>query len=411
MLFRSQHDLGRVYITDSGSRIDIWRSKTGRSLAGGATLREAAEALRKKLDRDAAAKGGKAAGRYSVRYTVGPDGRREYGVYRRYAGRWRRVRKAADAAAGRRTIADESEALDAEWERWRTLPPERPAHNLPRTPTQTVQTADPDAFDARFGMCGVQWGNWVENDRRGHELAAAAQALEDLAAAVGWNASSLSLGRTLALAFGARGNGGRNAPLAHYEPDLQVIAITKARGAGSLAHEWFHALDYHTAAGCGGRRGRPATELLARENAPTPLGRLLRACGGTLRQSGLAERSRLLDRRRPARRPYWSTTREMAARAFEAWVRRTLARAGVRNDYLVNFHPPEDWTGDPDLEQPYPYPFDSELDEIDVHLRQLAALDPADGQPNAERPAATAGAGQEPAEGPGGPLHAPRRSA
>lgn len=44
----------------------------------------------------------------------------------------------------------------------------------------------------------------------------------------------------LAIAFGARGKG--NA-LAHYEPSRAVINLTKMKGAGSLAHEFGHALD------------------------------------------------------------------------------------------------------------------------------------------------------------------------
>lgn len=44
----------------------------------------------------------------------------------------------------------------------------------------------------------------------------------------------------LGIAFGARGRG---RALAHYESALHVINLTKLKGAGSLAHEWGHALD------------------------------------------------------------------------------------------------------------------------------------------------------------------------
>jgi len=47
----------------------------------------------------------------------------------------------------------------------------------------------------------------------------------------------------LGVAFGARGKGGKNAGFAHYEPSKIVINLTKMSGAGSLAHEWGHALD------------------------------------------------------------------------------------------------------------------------------------------------------------------------
>lgn len=52
----------------------------------------------------------------------------------------------------------------------------------------------------------------------------------------------MSLDGRMALAFGARGGGHA---LAHYEPDRLVISMTKINAAGSLAHEWGHALDHY----------------------------------------------------------------------------------------------------------------------------------------------------------------------
>jgi hypothetical protein len=70
-------------------------------------------------------------------------------------------------------------------------------------------------------------------------------ALLDLAEAIGVPPKALSLNGALAIAFGARGTGGKDAALAHYERDKKVINLTKIRGAGSLAHEWFHAADHY----------------------------------------------------------------------------------------------------------------------------------------------------------------------
>ena len=55
---------------------------------------------------------------------------------------------------------------------------------------------------------------------------------------------------SLAIAFGARGSG---SALAHFEPARNVINLTKLKGAGSLAHEWGHALDFFLGMNCGGR--------------------------------------------------------------------------------------------------------------------------------------------------------------
>jgi len=40
--------------------------------------------------------------------------------------------------------------------------------------------------------------------------------------------------------MGSRGSGNASA---HFEPGAVVINLTKTKGAGTLAHEWFHALD------------------------------------------------------------------------------------------------------------------------------------------------------------------------
>ena len=68
--------------------------------------------------------------------------------------------------------------------------------------------------------------------------------LLDLADVMGIPPKAISLNGELALAFGARGQGLSGAR-AHYERDKVVINLTKMNGAGSLAHEWFHALDHY----------------------------------------------------------------------------------------------------------------------------------------------------------------------
>ena len=65
----------------------------------------------------------------------------------------------------------------------------------------------------------------------------------DLAEVLNLPSRALSLNGTLGLAFGSRGKGGKNAPLAHYEHEKVLINLTKKNGAGSLGHEWFHSLD------------------------------------------------------------------------------------------------------------------------------------------------------------------------
>lgn len=93
-----------------------------------------------------------------------------------------------------------------------------------------------DTFEFRGG----EFGNWLNENDRQQSLNYGYDALLDMCKALKIHPKDISLGNTLSIAFGARGEG--NA-LAHYEPLRTVINLTKMKGAGSLAHEWGHALD------------------------------------------------------------------------------------------------------------------------------------------------------------------------
>lgn len=91
-----------------------------------------------------------------------------------------------------------------------------------------------------FNFRGGEFGNWLSDNDRQQSLNFGYDALLDLSKALSISPTDISLGGKLSIAFGSRGSG--NA-LAHYEPDREVINLTKLKGAGSLAHEWGHALD------------------------------------------------------------------------------------------------------------------------------------------------------------------------
>lgn len=123
--------------------------------------------------------------------------------------------------------------------------PERPhLDTIKRTGKEVRNGRDVKAEDfiKDFGFRGVEFGNWVASDERQKTVNLAFEALHDLADVLGVPPRALSFGDTLALAFGARGSG---AARAHYEPGRMVINMTKLSGAGSLAHEWGHALDHY----------------------------------------------------------------------------------------------------------------------------------------------------------------------
>ena len=125
------------------------------------------------------------------------------------------------------------EELEEKLEKYRDIPYEREAENTPRT-GELKRTGDvtPEQFQETFGFRGVEFGTWVENKNRQENLNNAYDALTDMAEALNLPPRALSLNGSLGLAFGARGRGGKNAPLAHYEPVKVVINLTKIKVQG-----------------------------------------------------------------------------------------------------------------------------------------------------------------------------------
>ena len=183
--------------------------------------------------------------------------------------------------------------------------------------------ATPEMFGEAFGFRGVQFGNWTNQRDRQEALNQAYDGLMDLAAATGLPARALSLNGELGLAFGSRGSG---SAMAHYEPTTVVINLTKTRGSGSLAHEWWHALDNYF-----GRhsqvKGGYATEGMTkgiRSATAAAFGELSRA----VKESAYAARS-------AKRGAYWGSMRELTARLFAEWVDKGRASLGEHSPFLA----------------------------------------------------------------------------
>lgn len=117
--------------------------------------------------------------------------------------------------------------------------------NFERAGGRPVAVASTLDLERLCGFRAVQSGNWVLDDPASAKwhVEQTAGAMMDMADMLGIDEKHLAFGGRLAMAFGARGTGGKGAAKAHYEPVERVINMTKMNGAGSLGHEVFHALD------------------------------------------------------------------------------------------------------------------------------------------------------------------------
>lgn len=122
---------------------------------------------------------------------------------------------------------------------WRNVAGKKKYANLPGDKISTFSNIDLDKIQQRFNLKGFEFGNWLSNQDRVDYAVACEGALRDLAKIIG--SKNIGMGGLVGIAFGARGRGGAEA---HYEPDTNMINLTKMKGAGTLAHEYGHAIDY-----------------------------------------------------------------------------------------------------------------------------------------------------------------------
>lgn len=209
----------------------------------------------------------------------------------------------------------------------------------------------PQDFLDTFGVRGVEFGNWVPQAERQLYLNKSYDAIMDLCAAVGISPRAFSLGGSLGLAFGSRG---KSRALAHYEPLKEVINLTRLKGAGSLAHEWFHALDNYMAKQVGGDIIEMATHNY-RTKRPE-VSDAFRSLVHKMNELPYTKRSNKAG-------DYWGEVWERAARLFQSYIYNKLGESNTVSPLLVRgdaLFVESDFT-DPDLDaSSYPYPSASE---------------------------------------------------
>ena len=179
------------------------------------------------------------------------------------------------------------------------------------------------SFMETFAPRGVEFGNWVPQAERQEYLNKTYDAIMDFCEVVGISPKAFFLGGRLAVAFGARGKGGA---LAHYEPMKEVINLTRMKGAGSLAHEWFHALDNQLAKQKTGNTSDMATDTknVVREEVAQAFREFVSAMNA-------------LDYSRRSRRAgaYWGEVWERAARLFADYTYNELGGKGIVSPLLA----------------------------------------------------------------------------
>lgn len=219
-----------------------------------------------------------------------------------------------------------------------------------------------DDFIKTFHIRGGEFGNWTNEKERQTSLDMSYDAFYDMAKAVGIRAEDISLPslsrKGLAIAFGARGHG--NA-LAHYEQDLEVINLTKLRGAGSLAHEWGHALDHMIG------QIYTSSSVFATETGKdipksfTDVMEAIRFQKGTKNfTSYYLDSYKYGNQTAKTGHGYWSSSCELFARAFACYVQDRLF--GV-NDYLCG-HAEANFGTDDDGNDIFAYPRGEEREYI-----------------------------------------------
>jgi hypothetical protein len=197
----------------------------------------------------------------------------------------------------------------------------------------TVYTANAASIVERFGLHSIEFGNWVPQDERQQALVAIDESLADLARILRVPQKRIGLKGTLAIAYGARGRGGRAA--ATFNSRYILINLTRTMGPGTLAHEYGHAIDFHL---WNRRRDlkewRSTSTVLphrgqktARGLMETALAKLMLNDNGTMN----SYRERIKDAPE-----YWIRNNEIWARAFEGMINVELKKAGQRNTFLAN---------------------------------------------------------------------------
>ena len=259
--------------------------------------------------------------------------------------------------AARKYLDDNRAMIEAKVRRLREGPAERRDENNPRVGNEwRVGDATEAMFLNDLGFRGVAFGASLTAAERQERMNSTYDAFMDLAGVLNVPVKMLSLDGRLGLGFGTHGKGGKGHWAAVYMQSGdksvdQVIALTRKHGAGTLAHEWWHAVDNFfarkdakgskTSAGMSGDKADRRNDFMSdREGSDGALSDDVRGSFRQLRRSlESSEWKRRMDRVDSFKgKPYYGTIIELAARGFERMVVDELYKRDLSNDFLANIN-------------------------------------------------------------------------
>lgn len=201
-----------------------------------------------------------------------------------------------------------------------------------------------------FKFYGGEFGNWMNDADRQASMNFGYEAFKTIAEVLKVPDEDISFGGRLSIAFGSRGKG---AAAAHYEPMREVINLTKMKGAGSLGHEYGHALDDLVNKIRGEADLSQSRKLLTIQNEIIGAMKYkdfeMKEYGSYVSyyitdknglhcmpiKSDFYENSTKFDKMFSKQdKGYWHSDIEMFARAFACYLHDKCSEAGIRCDYL-----------------------------------------------------------------------------
>jgi len=377
-LYRGQKDVTKWQITKKTGGKASWTSNMPRLLGEGATRQEAIDEFKKNHYDMEDSTGGPRETNFDIyNYKADP---KVIWVGKKVGSSYIDLKSFESPKEAKEYIRANHDSLVEELKKHKYIPDVRRKTNEERIGEDHRNGKDvtPEKFLETFGFRGVEFGNWVsKTGERQNSLNNAFDALTDLAGVLGIPTRAISLNGELGLAFGARGSGGKFSHAAHYEPGKVVINLTKNKGAGSLAHEWWHALDNYFSR----MREEPQSYLSERpyKKAIDPSKEIRQEMIDAFREikdaynaTEIRKRSEKLDTKRP--KPYWGTDVEITARIFESYIISELAEKGYSNDFLANIISKDEFTkdllghlGGTDSQAADYYPYLTDKEGVDVN--------------------------------------------